>query len=327
MAKYLVRRLLGYVVLVVLATTFAYLLAASTLDPRVNYEERSPQPTEEQVDRRLDELNLNDKTPLAERWRVWASGVAQGDFGPTVTGTSVNEEVERRAWVSLRLIAAGTLLGSALGVAVGAYAAVRQYRAFDRVSTAVAFIVLAMPAVVVAISLQALATVFNQAVGAQVFVFNGEHTLGLDAGFWGTLWDHLRHMVLPTLALALTQFAVFSRYQRNMMLDVLGDDFVRTARAKGLRRRDALLTHALRTAMMPTVTYFTFTFGVLMAGTTFTEWIYNWNGMGTWVVESIGNHDVHAVAAVSCFMAGCFVLASLLSDVLYALLDPRVRVG
>lgn len=134
-------------------------------------------------------------------------------------------------------------------------------------------------------------------------------------------------MLLPTLVLALAQFAAFSRYQRNMMLDVLGSDFVRTARAKGLRRRTALLKHALRTAMIPTVTYFTFTFGVLMAGTTFIERIYNWNGMGSWVVESIRNNDVHAVAAASCFMAVCLMAASLLSDVLYVWLDPRARVG
>ncbi|RNL83507.1 ABC transporter permease [Halostreptopolyspora alba] len=327
MGRFLARRMVSYAVLVVLATTFAYLLAASTLSPRVNYEEHSPQPTEEQVDRRLDELNLNDKTPLAERWFEWATGVARGDFGATVTGTSVNEELERRVWVSLRLVTVGTVLGSAIGVGVGAYAAVRQYRAFDRVSTVAAFLLLATPPVVLAISLQVLATTFNDAVGARVFVFNGESTLGLDAGFWGTLWDRVAHMILPTLALALPQFAAFSRYQRNMMLDVLGSDFVRTARAKGLSRRDALLKHALRTAMIPTVTYFTFTFGVMMAATTFTEKIYNWNGMGSWVVDSIDNQDVHAVAAVSCFMAVCFVVASFLSDVLYAWLDPRIRVG
>ncbi|WP_046468395.1 ABC transporter permease [Allosalinactinospora lopnorensis] len=327
MGKFLVRRLVNYVVLIMLATTFAYLLAATTLSPRVNYEERSPRPTEEQVDQRLDELNLNDKTPLAERWVVWASGVAKGDFGKTVTGTPVNDEIERRVWVSLRLIIVGTVLGSVIGVAVGAYAAVKQYRLFDKASTAGAFFVLAVPAVVIALSLQVFATMFNQAVGAQVFVYNGEGTLGLEAGFWGTLWDRLKHMILPTLALALAQFAAFSRYQRNMMLDVLGSDFVRTARAKGLNRRDALLKHALRTALIPTVTYFTFTFGVMMAGTTFTEKIYNWNGMGSWVVDSIVTNDVHAVAAVSCFMAVCIMAASFLSDILYAWLDPRVRVS
>ncbi|MDA2803556.1 ABC transporter permease [Nocardiopsis suaedae] len=324
---FLVRRLVNYLVLIVVATTCAYLLAASALSPRVNYENQSPRPSEEAVDARLDELNLNDKTPLAERWVVWAGDVVTGDFGKTVTGGSVNEEMEIRILVSLRLIIAGTVLGATAGVGVGAYAAVKQYGVFDQLSTGAAFTVLAVPAVVVAISLQVLAIWLNGVAGETLLVFNGEATPSLDAGFFGTLWDRAKHMFLPTVALALGQFAVFSRYQRNMMLDVLGSDFVRTARAKGLTRRAALLKHALRTALIPTVTYFTFTFGVMMAGTTFTEKVYNWKGMGSWLIDSIATNDVHAVAAVSCFMAVCVMAAAFLSDLLYAWLDPRVRVG
>ncbi|GAA1095871.1 ABC transporter permease [Nocardiopsis composta] len=332
MGMFLVRRLVNYLVLVVVATTCAYLLAASALSPRVNYENQSPRPTEAAVDARLDELNLNDKTPLAERWMVWAGDVVTGDFGKTVTGSSVNDQIEVRILVSLRLIVAGVVIGATLGVAVGAYAAVKQYGWFDQASTAAAFLVLAVPAVVIAISLQVVAIWLNglmsEAFGIpQFFVFNGERTPGLETGFLGTVWDRFKHMVLPTIALALGQFAAFSRYQRNMMLDVLGSDFVRTARAKGLTRRSALLKHALRTALIPTVTYFTFTFGVMMAGTTFTEKIYNWKGMGSWLIDSIATQDVHAVAAVSCFMAVCVMAAAFLSDILYAWLDPRVRVS
>lgn len=329
---FLVRRLVNYLVLIVVATTCAYLLAASTLSPRVNYENQSPRPTEEAVDARLDELNLNDKTPLAERWVVWAGDVAQGDFGKTIFGKSVNDEIEVRAFVSLRLIVAGVMIGATVGVAVGAYAAVRQYGWFDQTSTGAAFLVLAVPAVVIAVSLQVMAIWLNGIIAdltgiPQFFVFNGERTPGLEAGFFGTLWNRLQHMLLPTIALAVGQFAAFSRYQRNMMLDVLGSDFVRTARAKGLTKRAALLKHALRTALIPTVTYFTFTFGVMMAGTTFTEKIYNWKGMGSWLIDSIATQDVHAVAAVSFFMAVCVMVAAFLSDILYAWLDPRVRIS
>lgn len=324
---FLVRRLVNYLVLIVVATTFAYLLSASALSPRVNYENQSPRPSEEAVDARLDELNLNDKTPLAERWVVWAGDVVTGDFGKTVTGGSVNDEIEIRVLVSLRLIIAGVAIGASLGVAIGAYAAVKQYGLFDHLSTAAAFTVLAVPAVVVAVTLQVAAIWVNDLAGDQYLIFNGESTPGLEAGFFGTLWDRAKHMFLPTVALALSQFAVFSRYQRNMMLDVLGSDFVRTARAKGLTRRAALLKHALRTALIPTVTYFTFTFGVMMAGTTFTEKVYNWKGMGSWLIDSIATNDVHAVAAVSCFMAVCVMAAAFLSDLLYAWLDPRVRVS
>ncbi|GAB3210223.1 ABC transporter permease [Marinactinospora thermotolerans] len=327
MGKFLARRLANYVVLVFLATTFAYLLAASTLSPRANYAEMSPRPTEAAVDAQLDRLNLNDKTPLAERYTVWLGDVVTGDFGRTVRDTSVNEEIQRRAGVSIRLIVFGTVIGAVSGVLIGAYGAVRQYRVFDRVSTGAAFFMLSVPAVVVAISLQVIAAAINEWTGTTIFQYAGEYTTGLDAGFWGTLGNRIQHAILPTLALALGQFAAFSRYQRNMMLDVIGSDFVRTAMAKGLTRRKALFKHALRTALIPTVTYFAFVFGSLMAGTTFTEKIYGWNGMGSWVIDSIVKNDVNSVAAVSCFMAVCIMVASFLSDVLYAWLDPRVRVS
>ncbi|NYE49201.1 peptide/nickel transport system permease protein [Spinactinospora alkalitolerans] len=318
---------MNYVVLIFLATTFAYLLAASTLSPRANYAEMQPRPSEEQIDARLDELNLNDKTPLAERYAHWITDVATGDFGKGVTGSSINEEMGRRVGVSLRLIFFGTIIGATSGVLIGAYGAVRQYRLFDRTSTGAAFFVLSVPAVVIAISLQVIAVAINEATGVQIFQYAGEYTTGLDAGFWGHLGNRIQHAILPTLALAIGQFAAFSRYQRNMMLDVIGSDFVRTAMAKGLTRRKALFKHALRTALIPTVTYFTFVFGIMLAGTTFTEKIYGWKGMGSWVIDSIVTNDVNAVAAVSCFMAVCVMAASFFSDILYAWLDPRVRVS
>jgi peptide/nickel transport system permease protein len=327
LGKFLVRRLLSYLVLIFLASSFAYLLAATTLSPRTNFEQLQPRPSQEAIERELDHLNLNDDTPLAERYATWAAGVATGDFGQTITDRSVNEEIARKAGVTLRLIVVGTVVGCTVGVAIGAYAAVRQYRAFDKVTTAIAFVVLAVPTVVIAVSMREAARWFNDLTGRQYFQYGGEYTAGLDAGFWGMLFDRLQHGILPTLTLALALFAAFSRYQRNMMLDVLGSDFVRTAMAKGLTRRAALLKHALRTALIPTITYFTFTFGILLAGTTFTEKIYGWHGMGAWVVDSIVQNDVNAVAAVTCFMAVCVMAASFLSDILYAWLDPRVRVS
>lgn len=327
MGKFLVRRLLNYAILIFLASSFAYLLAATALEPRVYFEQKQPTPSEEAIQQQLTELNLSSDTPLAERYYTWASGVLTGDFGQTIKGESVNEAVARKAGVTIRLIVAGTVIGCTIGIAIGAYAAVKQYMKFDKASTWVAFTVLAIPTVVIAVTLQTVAVWINEAVGWQLLEYGGEYTAGLEAGFWGSLADRLQHAILPTLTLALTLFAAFSRYQRNMMLDVLGSDFVRTAMAKGLTRRAALLKHALRTAMIPTITYFTFTFGVLLAGATFTEKVFGWHGMGAWVVDSIVDNDVHAVAAVTCFMAVCVMAASFLSDILYAWLDPRVRVG
>ncbi|GAB3454308.1 ABC transporter permease [Streptomonospora sediminis] len=323
----MVRRLLGYLVLIFLASSIAYLIASTTLSPRSYFEQQQPPPSQQAIERQLDRLNLNDETPLAERYATWATDLAVGDFGRTITDESVNEAIARKAGVTLRLILAGTLIGATLGVAVGAYSAVRQYGRFDRAATVAAFFLLAVPAVVVAVTLQVIAVWINDVSGQQLLEYGGEYSANLQAGFWGTLADRVQHAILPTLALSLSLFAAFSRYQRNMMLDVLGSDFVRTAMAKGLTRRAAMLKHALRTALIPTITYFTFTFGILMANATFTEKIFGWHGMGAWVVDSIVKNDVNSVAAVTFFMAVCVMAASFLSDVLYAWLDPRVRVS
>ncbi|WP_433363217.1 ABC transporter permease [Streptosporangium sp. CA-115845] len=327
MTGFLARRLLNYLVLIVVATSLAYMLAASALDPRSNYEGRNPPIPPAVVDARLTDLNLNDRTPLFERYLTWAGALAHGDFGRTVAGGSVGDDLGRRIGVTLRLITVGLVVGSVTGVLVGAYAAVKQYGAFDRLSTGLSFVVLAIPTVVLANILIIAAVRFNEAVGAQILLVSGEATPGLQGGFAAAGIDRIQHLLLPTLSLSLGLAAVYSRYQRNMMLDVLGADFIRTAMAKGLSRRAALTRHALRTALIPAVTYFAFTFGALLVGTTFTEKIFGWHGVGEQLVDSISTNDINTVAAISCFAALAVLLAALASDVLHAVLDPRVRVG
>ncbi|WP_017589269.1 ABC transporter permease [Nocardiopsis ganjiahuensis] len=326
MGKFLARRLLNYVVLIFLATSFAYLLAATNLQPRVYFEQMQPPPPPEVVNSQLDTLNLNDQTPLAQRYATWISGVVTGDFGKNIQGGEVSGQMWMKAGVTLRLITVATILGSALGIAIGAYAAVRQYRAFDKAATGASFFVLSIPTVVIAIVIQVLAVAVNDGLGFTFLKYVGEYSAGFQGNWWETLVNRIHHAILPTLVLALALFAAFARYQRNMMLDVLGSDFVRTAMAKGLTRRRALFKHALRTALIPTITYFTFTFGALVSGATFTEKIYGWHGMGAWLIDSIARQDVHVVAAVSWFMAVTIMAASFLSDIIYAWLDPRVRV-
>ncbi|MFF5208138.1 ABC transporter permease [Streptosporangium sp. NPDC000396] len=327
MAGFLFRRLLNYLVLIVVATSLAYMLAATALNPRSNYEGRYPPIPPAVIDARLTELNLNDNTPVLERYLTWAGGVVHGDFGKTVTGGAVSEDLGRRIGVTLRLITIGLIVGSVAGVLVGAYAAVKQYGLFDRLSTGASFVVLAVPTVVLANILIIGGVWFNELTGTQIFLVSGEATPGLQGGFLTQAVDRLQHLILPSLSLSLGLIAVYSRYQRNMMLDVLGADFVRTAMAKGLRRRTALVKHALRTALIPAVTYFAFTFGALLVGTTFTEKIFGWHGMGEQLVNSISTNDVNTVAAISCFAALAVLVASLASDVFHAVLDPRVRVG
>ncbi|GAA2134999.1 ABC transporter permease [Actinomadura napierensis] len=330
MAAFLLRRLANYAVLVVAATSLAYLLAAAALDPRSNFDGRAPRPPESVIDARLSELNLNDRTPVADRYGRWAAGVLRGDFGRTWEGRPVDAELWRRLGVSLRLLFAGACLGSVLGILLGACAAIRHGRAADRFITFGSYLLLAVPVFVLAVLLQVVAAKANDAMGMHVFAWVGESTPGAASGPFGAFGgfaDRIRHLMLPTVTIALTQFALYSRYQRSLMMDVLHADYVRTARAKGLRHRSALLQHGLRTALIPMTTYFAYSFGFLLLGGMFCEQVFGWHGMGEWLVEAISRGDVNVVAAICC-LAACGVLsAGLVSDVVQGMLDPRVRSG
>lgn len=328
MAGFLARRLISSVVLVAVAASLAYLLAAAALDPRANYAGRTPAPPPAVVDAQLTALNLNDRTPLTERYLTWAGGVLRGDFGMSVSGAPVGDDLKRRAGVTLRLVLLGLVCGSALGVMAGALAAARQYGWFDRLSAAVSFLLLAVPVVVLANVLILAGTWANDHLfGARVLLVAGETSAGLEAGLWETLLDRAQHLVLPTVTITLGLAAVFSRYQRNTMLDVLGADYLRTAMAKGLTRRRALIRHGLRTALIPVATYFAFTFGALLTGATFTEKIFGWHGLGERLISSIFTNDVNTVAAISCLAAVAVLVASMAAGLLQAVLDPRVRAG
>jgi peptide/nickel transport system permease protein len=326
MGKFLLRRMAYSLTLVLLATCLGYLLAASSLNPRSNFEGRNPPPPKASVDAQLDALNLNDETPLLERFGVWITDLAHGDLGQMVNGGDVREEMGRRIGVTVRLVVVGAVLGGFFGVLVGVLGAVRQYKPSDYISTALSFVLLATPVFLLAVLLKVAALKVNTAAGETIFYNTGEYTPDLEGSVWTMAGDRLQHFILPTLAIALPQIAFFSRYQRGTMLDVLGSEFLRTAQAKGLRRRQALVRHGLRTALIPMVTFFAFQFGILITGAIFTETIFSWHGMGEWLVNSIRSNDVNAVAAITLFTAVLILLAGFVADVAYAALDPRVRV-
>jgi peptide/nickel transport system permease protein len=142
---------------------------------------------------------------------------------------------------------------------------------------------------------------------------------------WHFWTDRLVRLIPPTVALVLFGASFYSRYQRSAMLDVLGSDFLRTARAKGLTKRQALFRHGVRTALIPMATFFAYSFGLLITGAIFTEKLFGWHGMGSFLIDSIQNNDTNSVAAVTCLTAVLVLISGMLSDVLYAALDPRVR--
>ncbi|MGK4580948.1 ABC transporter permease [Kitasatospora sp. HPMI-4] len=326
MIRYLAKRLAYYVVLLVVAVFLAYALSSSALGPRTYFEAKQPRPSAASVDRQLTALNINDHTPVVKRFGTWAGDlVLHADLGRTIHNTSVNAEFGRRILVSLRLLVIGSLLGMLLGVAGGAWSAIRQYRISDRALTLFSFVLLSTPVFLVALLLKNGAIAAKDAVGHEVVPFTGYETPGLTGGIGTHLGDWALHLLLPTLSLALGGLATYSRYQRGTMLDVLGSDYLRTAEAKGLTRNRALLKHGLRTAIIPMSTMFAYSFLGIFTGATFTETIFGWHGMGEWFIQAINEQDVNSVVAVNLFAAVVVLASGFLADLLHAALDPRVR--
>lgn len=325
MTRFLARRLLNYLVLLALASFLTFTLTSFTFEPLDSLLQRNPRPPQSSIDAKAAELDLDKPIPI--RYAHWASGAVRGDFGTTVNGQPVADELWRRIGVSLRLVVIGSLFGTVIGVVVGAWGAIRQYRLSDRLITVLSLLILSTPTFVIANLLILGALRVNSILGVQVFEYTGETSPDAVGGAWNQFVDRLQHLVLPTFTLALGAIAGFSRYQRNAMLDVLGQDFIRTARAKGLTRRRALFKHGLRTALIPMATLFAYGVSGLVTGAVFTEKIFGWHGMGEWVVQGIATQDTNIIAAVTVFSGATILLAGLLSDVIYAALDPRVRVA
>ena len=324
MTRFLARRLLNYLVLLALASFLTFALTSVTFSPLDTLLQRNPRPPQSVIDAKAAELGL-DK-PLPQRYAAWVDGAVHGDFGKTVGGQPVSQELWRRVGASLRLVGIGSVLGALIGVVVGAWGAVRQYRLSDRVITGLSLLVLSAPTFVIANLLILAALGVNSVLGFQLLQYTGETSPYVE-GSWPVFADRLAHLILPTLTLALGAIAAYSRYQRNAMLDVLGQDFIRTARAKGLTRRRALFKHGLRTALIPMATLFAYGVSGLVTGAVFVEKIFGWHGMGEWMVQGINNQDANIVAAFTVFSGATILLAGLLSDIIYAALDPRVRVS
>jgi peptide/nickel transport system permease protein len=325
---FLLRRVINYLVLTFVATSLAFFLASATMNPASNFAGPSSKPrSQASIYMTLTRYNLNPHTSILTRYWHWLDhAVAHLNLGYTWTGASVNSLLGEKAVVSLRLLIAGTIIGTLGGIALGAWNAVRQYKASDHASTVMVYLVYSMPVIVLAVVLEQLAIWLNHAWGSNIINYTGEKTPGLNQDLWHGFLDDVSHQVVPTLALALLTAAQVSRYQRSVMLDVLGSDFVRTARAKGLRRRTALRRHALRCALIPTATLSAYTLVTMFTGATLTEMIFGWHGMGEWLVTTIDQNDINAIAAIAGFTSVLVLLGGLVSDLLVALLDPRVRV-
>ena len=326
MTVYVLRRFVHYAILSLIATCLAYILASTLLDPAQRFYGMNPRPPQASIDASLNAMGVNPEIPVLVRMWEWLVHLfTEFSLGTTVGGAQVTAEIAVRAGTSLRLLLIGSILGAVLGVLLGVWGAVRQYKASDQIITYSSYLVFATPTFVIGVLLMIAATAFNSLVGTQVIRFTGEYSAGLGGSTGEIILDRIIHLLLPTIALVLVGAASYSRYQRAVMLDVLGADYIRTARSKGLPRNRALVRHGVRLALIPMSTFFAYSFGTLIAGSAMLEIVFSWRGMGEFTLQAVSKNDINAIAGSTLFIAVLVLLSSTLSEILYAALDPRVR--
>lgn len=337
MLIYTLRRLLAAIPVLLAATIFSFLLVDLSGDPLQNLRLAVPPTPPETIAAEEARLYLDRSTP--ERYWIWLTGwgdtnddvgLMQGEWGPSRSGRSIGAELGDRVVNTLRLVTVATILAFALAIVTGVISAVRQYSKTDHTLTFLGFLGLAMPifwlAALIKESGVKVNDVIEPLIGARPLKTFGATSSGYQhMNFWEQLGDVSGHLVLPTLALMLNGYAVVSRYQRTSMLEVLNSDYVRLARAKGLRNRVVMRRHALRTALIPVVTLAGLVVYGLFTGAVITETIFQWRGMGRFLVDSIRNVDAFATMAILVVTGFILVAANLLADLMYAVLDPRIR--
>jgi peptide/nickel transport system permease protein len=229
------------------------------------------------------------------------------------------------------MVVLAMIIAVVLAVVVGVVTAVRKNKPSDYVATIVSYILIALPVFWFAVLLKVFVAIeVNQWVGQTILYTASEESPGISVyeSGWPLLKDRLQHLVLPTIALALITFAAWSRFQRAAMLDVMSSEYMRFARAKGLPYRKVLLKHGLRNALIPTTTVVALGLGAIFGGAVITERVFNWNGMGSYLIEQgLGQSDLNVVLAWLIVSSFFIVLFNLIADLLYAVLDPRIRLS
>jgi ABC-type dipeptide/oligopeptide/nickel transport system permease component len=270
-------------------------------------------PVQEMVGERADpatiarlrkELRLDE--PLLVQFGAYAGGVVTGDFGRSyITGRPILRDIRERFPKTLQLAGAAMLLASIAGISIGVVSSRNPGGWVDRLSLGMTYLGISFPVYWVALIL-----IFVFAVLLRWLPPSGDRGL--------------EFLILPALALGSRSIAFLARVTRSSMLEVLGSDFVRTARAKGLRERVVVSRHALRNALIPVITVLGLDFGYYLTGSILTETVFGWPGLGRYVVAAISKRDLPAIQGTVLFMSAVFVLVNLLTDLAYAKADPRV---
>jgi len=316
MGRYILRRVL-IALPILLAITFLIfsLQSLSPGDPLNAY--LPPDQPMPQAQREAMRRQLGLDKPFLIRYGYWLRETLQGNLGVrSKTFQPVTDAIAARVGATLLLMGTSMVIGITFGIAFGMLAAVRQYSILDGVMTIFAFLGISMP-----VYLTGLLGLYIFALRLGWFPAGGYSTAGQPFA----LGDRLHHLVLPAVIIAINYIAQTMRYTRSAMLEVLGQDYVRTARAKGLNDRVVISRHALRNALLPIVTILGAYIPNLLGGAIFIESIFGWPGVGRLLLDGVESRDFPLIMGLTFVLAVVILATNIMTDVAYALVDPRIR--
>jgi peptide/nickel transport system permease protein len=314
LGKYLLARSLQNLVLLVLVSIIGFgVLHLAPGGPLAQFA-LVPGMSQADIARIAHQMGLDRPLPL-QYWE-WFSRLLVGDWGRSYRDNQpVLAVIGSHLGATLELMVTATLIAVLLGTWIGVLGAIRRYSLFDYLATIGAMVALSIPTFWFG-----LITIYIFSVELGWLPAGNRYTVG-DASFL----DYLHHLIGPSLVLALVTIAIWSRYMRSSMLDVIGQDYIRTARAKGLPERVVLVRHAIRNALLPMITIAGLQLPTLLSGALVTETVFTWPGMGRLFLDSLGYRDYPVVMGILMFSAVLVLVGNLLADLLYAVADPRIR--
>jgi peptide/nickel transport system permease protein len=319
MLTYIARRVLYSVPVLIVSTFLSFTFVSLAGDPTANIRS-NPQFSVITYKHIQHEFHLDRSIPV--RYWFWVQDIFEHKLGVSLkTSQPIWPDIARTMSHTAQFIIIAEILAIVLGVSVGIFSAIKQYSLFDYFFTSVSFLGYAMPTFWLALLLQILFVDVYLHWNVRVFYTSGLNNIG--EGTWSL--DRLQHIALPVITLTIISFALYSRYMRASMLDVINTDYVRTARAKGLPEWRVIMRHVFRNALIPIVTIAALNFGGLLGGAIVTETVFSLDGIGYYFIQKLGQLDVYAVMAYLLVTSTIIIAFNLIADILYGYLDPRIR--
>jgi len=321
--RFIIRRLIYAIPVLLIVSILVFVVVHKVVDPTASLR-ANPHATAADITRLKHALGL-DKSGY-HQYLSWLSHFVRGDWGTSlIAGRPVAPDILNALGNSIVLGLVGVIFSLIIGVGIGIISALKQYSWFDNTATSAAFFGLSMPNFWFALILQLLVGVYlaRWLNGGNALLPTSGATDPNLIGFH--LVDRIRHLILPSIVLAVQIIAVYSRYMRTSMLEVMHSDFIRTARAKGISERRVIFSHGVRNALFPIVTQLGLDLGTIAGGLIVTETVFNWPGMGAFFIHALANGDYPQVLPWVVVTVSSVILFNLLVDIAYAVIDPRVH--